>query len=163
MQKLKIHPSLIHWHTLGALQLINAVIVIPLSFFLASQEGVKVLLGETLTLSGDLSPESSAMTIFTTLVVATIALISGLISIFISLAMFREQEWTLLGTTIVQGCIIGTELTKLFLYVKPNFVALSGALVIVALCLLKLKKRADSHKQASIPLDPTSDPLNNEQ
>lgn len=169
MTKIKIPASLVHWTTLGSLQLINAVIVIPLSFFLASQEGVKVLLGATLELSEDFSPESSAMAIFMTLVVATIALIAGLSSVFISLLMLREKEWTLLGTTIVQGCIIGTELSKFFLYVKPNFIALLGALTIVVLCLLKLKKRADANKQASISLDPTSDPLpdpvtmNNEQ
>ncbi|MEM9540256.1 MAG: hypothetical protein AAGA60_12245 [Cyanobacteria bacterium P01_E01_bin.42] len=168
MAKIQISSSLVHWTTLGSLQLINAVIVIPLSFLLASQQGVKVLLGATLELSEDFSPESSAMATFMTLVIATIALIAGLISIFVSLALLREREWALLGTTIVQGCIIGTELSKFFLYVNPNFVALSGALTIVILCLLKLKKRADAHKEASVS-NPASDPLpdpvtmNNEQ
>ncbi|MGK7928108.1 MAG: hypothetical protein AB4290_23180 [Spirulina sp.] len=159
MKKLQIPPPLIHWTTLGALQLINAVIIIPISFFLALQEGSKVFLGEVFTLSGDFSPESSAMAILMALVIAIIALIAGLISIFVSLAMFQEEEWTLLGTTIVQGCMIGTELTKFFLPVKPNVLALLGSLTIVVLCLLKLKKRADLHKKASVPLESTSDPL----
>jgi hypothetical protein len=160
MKKISIHPSLTQWTTLGSLQLVSAIVVIPLSFFLAVQEGVKVLLGATLELSGDFSPESSAMTIFVTLIIAIIALIASSSSIFISLAMFREKEWTLLGTTIVQGCILGTELTKFFLYVNPNFIALFGAIVIAALCLLKLKKRADLAKQKAISVEqPVPDPL----
>ncbi|MEA5468262.1 hypothetical protein [Spirulina sp. 06S082] len=159
MKKISIHIPSIRWTTLGTLQLVSAVVVIPISFFLAVQEGVKFLLGATIQLSGDFSPESSAMAIFITLVIATIALIASSTSIFISLAMFREKEWTLLGTTIVQGCILGTEITKFFLYVKPNFIGLFGAIVIVTLCLLKLKERAYLNKQKEVSVEPIPDPL----
>ncbi|WP_204103853.1 MULTISPECIES: hypothetical protein [Spirulina sp. CCY15215] len=157
--QISIPPALTQWTTLGSLQLLNAVLVIPISFFLALDEGVKVLLGATLQLSRDFSPESSALAIFVTLIIAVIALIAGSTSIFISLAMFRGKEWTLLGTTIAQSCILGTELTKFFLYVKPNFLALLGAIFIVTLCLLKLKKRADLDKQKALSAESIPEPL----
>ncbi|MDB9312502.1 hypothetical protein PN462_05245 [Spirulina sp. CS-785/01] len=125
--------------TIASLQAISAVIMIPLSFLLAINEGVHFWLGGV-RVEDDLGSESSYAKALVAFIIAIISLLAGLFSLFFSLQLFQtEQSWTQLGTLGVQGCILGAELAKVFVNLNPNFVILGFAVAIISLLLIRLR------------------------
>lgn len=123
--------------TIASLQAINAVLMIPLSFIFAVNEGVRFVLGGLQVTDGLGVPYAKALML---LILAVISLVASISSLFISLQMFqKEKPWTQLATLIAQGCIFGVEIAKVFVDITPNFISIAFAITIIVFLLIRLR------------------------
>lgn len=139
----------------GVLQLISAIMVIPLSFLLFAQTALGTLLGSGLE---DSDRAQTLTLLFHThggMVLSLLTLIAGSIALYVSCQLLESHQSCLLKWTVGLQMVIGiAEGLKLLLNIRGNWISIATSVFIVGYVLYQSGRSRSNLVRALMRLVP---------